>query len=55
MCWSGLLQQIEDSTGARTFFEPRDGKVMNDMLVDYYGLLDEPRGKAIIVAVCRGE
>ncbi len=51
---SGLLTQIEATTGARTFFEPRDSKVMNAMLVDYYAQLDEPRGKAILVAVCRG-
>eukprot|EP01034_Spumella_vulgaris_P023649 gene23649-29890_t len=52
---TGLLAQIEASTGARTFFEPRDSAAMNAMLVSYYGMLDEPRGKAILVAVCRGK
>lgn len=55
--WSGeggLISELDD-INIRVFIEPKSPKELEELLREYYAVLDEKDGKAIFLAVCRGK
>jgi Fanconi anemia group J protein len=49
------VENVDCGAGSSVFFEPREAKQMESMLSAYYAAIDEPRGKAVLFAICRGK